>query len=80
MSHQPSTVDNIKSGATEAYNAVTSAAEGEGLGRKKTANTDDQGQVFKKGSFKDQLNQAAQGSGRTEDDVKEQPGYLEKGK
>lgn len=82
MSHQPSTVDNIKSGAQNAYHAVAGVAD-EDTGRRRkqeSAIVDDQGQVCEKGSFKHQLNEAAQGSGRTEADVeKEEEGYLEKG-
>jgi hypothetical protein len=82
MSHQPSTVDNIKAGANEAYESITGtldpSQQQERPGSKKHIRTDDQGQPCEKGDFKDQLNQAAQGSGRSEDDVKE-PSYIEKG-
>jgi len=82
MSHQPSTLDNVKDTALSAYNTVTSSIDpsqqqersGPKPGHKIVK--DDQGTPCKKGDFKDQLNKAARGEPHTE---QKEESYIQKG-
>ncbi len=68
MSHQPSTVDNIKEGASSAYESVantvnppTKDGEYDPMQDKANFKKDSHGNTMEKGSLKDKLNEAAHG-------------------
>jgi flagellar hook assembly protein FlgD len=66
MSHQPSTMDNVRSAASAATHAVAETIDPEakvsGAKDKDSSAKDSQGQTIDKGSYKDQLNDAAYGN------------------
>ena len=71
MSSQPSTIDNVKDSATSTYSsladgATTSSSQNQNPNYDPNADSsnfskDAHGNTFKKGDYKDQLNQAATG-------------------
>jgi hypothetical protein len=82
MSSQPSTSEKIKQTANSAIDSVSSTASAAdpNYDPNKDKNNfakDDLGNKFKKGDYKDQLNQAAHGGPKTEEEKPQ--GYLEKG-
>jgi hypothetical protein len=83
MSSQPSTGEKIKQSANSAIESVSSTASATdpNYDPNKDKNNfakDDHGNTFKKGDYKDQLNQAAHGNLNGEPEKKEES-YLEKG-
>jgi hypothetical protein len=82
MSSQPSTGEKIKQSANSAIDSVSSTASATdpSYNPDKDKNNfakDDHGNTFKKGDYKDQLNQAAHGKLNGEPE-KPQESYLEK--
>ncbi|KAF4625261.1 hypothetical protein G7Y89_g12908 [Cudoniella acicularis] len=87
MSHQPSTAESLKNSASNAYSAVvntvvpssSSQNTGEDYDPNKNAANfakDTHGNTFKKGDYKDQLNQAAHGGTKQPEKGES---YVEKG-
>jgi hypothetical protein len=82
MSHQPSTTDKVKDAASSAYeslvNTVSPVSENQGKydpdKDKSNFAKDSHGNIFKKGDYKDKLNEAARGS-----PPQAEEGYVEKG-
>ena len=82
MSNQPSTIDNIKNTASSAYESLASTVPPASENQEKydpdkdksNFAKDSRGNIFKKGDYKDKLNEAAQ---RSPPQAKE--GYVEKG-
>lgn len=65
MSSQPSTTENIRSAAASAANSVSETlqpSEGDSTTKDDSKTKDVHGVIVDKGSFQDQLNQAAQGN------------------
>lgn len=64
MSHQPSTLDNVRSAAANATHIVADSLDpaNETQAQKRVANLDGQSQPVQKQSYKDQLNEAANGN------------------